>query len=177
MIKYWRIGTGAETYVNKFALLNKKTYIGDKIHLIKDGNVLQVINQSKEVLGEYNSLSTVKQYLKVWEAFGFITKTKENTYLISTPLTSKEELKELSIIFLKKKSADKKIASYRFSIIVNILVQAKLVNEIEISNKISQTKKELSITSIKKAISNYEREMVKNKKIIRELKEIYDKQF
>lgn len=180
MIKYWKVGTSAQKMITVFATINKKSIVGMKIHLIKDeySQKLKLINKINQVIYNFGSFSTANQYLKIWEALGFIYKEAINTFVIATTLSDVADLIELSTIFIKKSSKVKYIDSYRKTIIINILVEAKILNSIDLMKKnICKTKGSFSINDVKESISKYEKKLSIKKEFVTKIKELYDQEF
>jgi len=179
MIKYWRIGTGAFTFIKKYSDLAIKNnfFPGNKIILFEKDNVFTLLNEGVEI-EIFNANSTANQYMKVWESFGFILRKYGHEYVISTNLHDIESLIKLSKINLTLPSTDERIEKYRNTIIINILVHSKIINSVDIRDKeIYKGSKPLSIEDVKKSISKYEKELSVDKKFIEDIKEKYDKQF
>ncbi|WKX02771.1 hypothetical protein [Candidatus Mycoplasma mahonii] len=178
MNKYWMIGTGASTYLNKFiTLVDTGITTGEAIHLIETENNYEVTLSNGNVVMDFNSKSTARQYFEVWIALGFLLKLN-NKFRINTNLNSYDELAILSKIYITKESSDLRTQRYRNTILINILVTSNVINENDISKKEIRTVRGfLGIDTINKLISKYEKEISWDKKYVRKLKEKYDKQF
>ena len=179
MIKYWRIGTGASSFVKKYSELAIKNnfFPGNKLVLLENNGVFFLLRDGIRI-EVFNASSTANQYIKVWEAFGFIVKSMTNEYVVSTNFSDKKSLIKLSKINITHSSMDEKIEKYRNTIIINTLVCSKIINSVDIRKKgIYKGTKLLLIEDVKKSISDYEKELSNNKEFIKEIKEKYDKKF
>lgn len=180
MNKYWMIGTKASSFINRFIKFIDQGMTTGNEFLIKkldDNKTHLLISRGGVKLDEFSSSSTANQYLEAWAAFGFVIKA-EGKYIVNTNLDSKEDLIKLSKIYVVKKSKDKQTQRYRNTILINVLFNASVINWIDISKKgIEQPKGDFKPESIVKLIGSYEEEIAKDKTFVKQMKEVYDKQF
>lgn len=178
MIRYWILGTKTDSIIKRFSNISKNNEIGMKFTIQSIGNSFNLISLNGEVIDTFTSKTTIEQYLKSWEALGLITKIRESSFLINTNLWDWNELVKYSLIYILKDSSIEYVASYRWTVIINILVAADVINEFDLSKSITTKKGDVSISKIKeKVVGKFERQIIKNWEIIREIKENYDKQF
>ena len=179
MDKYWRIGTGAHTYINKFSDMVKNNNLSIKDFLVtnKEGKEFILETSSGESCIRWHSNSTANQYIKVWESLGFIVAVGSK-YFIATNFRQPRRLIEYSLINILMSSDDESIEKYRTTVIINILVEAKVINQRDLFEKgFIKGNSPLMIEDVIKSISRYEKTVIKERSIVKKIKEYYDNKF
>ena len=179
MDKYWRIGTGAHTYIDKFRemVIDNNLTIKDFLISSEEGKQYILETPSGESCVRWHSKSTANQYIKVWESLGFIVAVGPK-YFIATNFREHKKLIQYSLINITMSSNDESIQRYRTTMIINILVEAKVINQRDLFEKgFIKGASPLMIEDVIKSISKYERTVIKERNVVNKIKEYYDNEF
>ena len=165
--RYWVVGTSTEKYLNNFLEMLKKGILTGEHFYIDDFDKSDINFVSNEqVVFKTTSYTTARQIKDIWEALGFIT-TSNKGYKILIDIVDKELLIEFSKLFLFRKTNNKASNKFQDTLMINLLFYTGWISMMDIKNKgINQSRGQLNKEKINKSISNYEKELSKDKKIL-----------
>lgn len=179
MVRYWKVGTSAHKMIEVFAKVSEECFLGMQFHIIKGfNNKYQLVDKNQLPIYEFNSYSTASQYLKTWEALGFISQPQPNKFKIATNLKEVNDLYNLTIIFLTRESAIDYVRAYRQTLIINILVEAKVLNAKTLNKKtIVKKRGKFTIEDVEASISKYEKTLSAQSRLVENLSNVFEKKF
>ncbi len=178
--KYWIKGTSTKKYYSDFEKMVKhfNLKIGQKITVLIDikQETFQILHNGLVVF-QKNKKSTFIQYLHVWKGMGVICllEFSKGEYIISFIPRNYKDLIQLMKATTLLELNDKKADEFRFSVLIDVLYYAGVLNWYEIKEKgIQTTKDTFSEESIKNSISNYEKELAKDIDFLKRAKEKFN---
>ena len=173
--KYWVVGTSTTKYIKTFmSILKMGAKVGDEISInIENKNTAFIFYRNESI--NLGSQTTLRQTIDAFLALNLIRKSR-GAYLILFDECDFDDIVDYSKIFLTKHSDDSRVNKYRFSKVLNTLVQAGWVTEADVLKMgIEQTRGLLTIDKIYKEISSYEKHISKDENFLKKAKEkIYE---
>ena len=166
MNKYWIIGTSIDKYIDDFIKLVSVVSTGDEFTVDFSDEGEPSIEFDGQKLLAYRSEIVLRQMIDSWMGLGLI-RSSMSGYRVLFDQPDVDKITRFSKIFLFDVSENERVNNFRFSRQIDILVINDIINDFDLpNNNISQSRGKLTISKIRKSISNYEKNIAIDSELI-----------